>query len=179
MPSSFRRLVVTISLLHMLSTQSSAATVAITVATTGSDVPGCGLTSKPPCRTLRAAVANTLPTIPPSMDVVISLGPGTFTASSCGSTIDRDVSVIGAGVGVTILDCNSAQRAFAVTSANLFVQFMTIRRGFANDSSPISGSGGCILHSPTGLRYRSSRTGKCFFFGGWRGDSFSRFSRAV
>jgi CSLREA domain-containing protein len=70
---------------------------------------------------------------------VITLGAGTYTLSLGEITISSDLTITGAGVGVTVIDGNSLSRVFDVISGTVTISDLTIQNADAG-----SGSGGGI-----------------------------------
>ena len=101
-------------------------------------VPGDGLAEDAAGdTTLRAAVmeANAL-----AGADTIHLGSGTYSLDLGEITISSDLTITGAGVGVTIIDGASLDRIFAVTSGTVTISGVTIQGGNVSGS----GDGGAI-----------------------------------
>jgi CSLREA domain-containing protein len=112
--------------------------------------PGDGVcqTTTPGQCTLRAAVqeANALPgadtiTVPAGTYTLSIAGAGENAAATGDLDVTQDVSITGAGMGVTIVDANNLDRAFHVVSGTLQLSDLTVQHGLANPG------GGVLVNS--------------------------------
>ncbi|NMB99838.1 MAG: hypothetical protein GYA35_06115, partial [Thermoanaerobaculaceae bacterium] len=80
-------------------------------------------------------------------DDTIIIPSGTYTISTTSYNIANNVSIIGAGAGITIIDGNWLDRVFVVGNYSVFISDITITRGgkFQNNG----GGGGAIYNSGT------------------------------
>lgn len=122
------------------------------VALNGADSGDCSSLS--PCATLLYAVAAVAAfQYPLDGPVPIMLGPGLYSASSCGVSASRPLAIIGSGSGNTVVDCGRAQ-PFLSTTSSISISSMTIANGLS------TGDGGAVAvqYSGTGTSLSVSFT---------------------
>jgi predicted outer membrane repeat protein len=82
----------------------------------------------------------------------ITIAEGTITLTEALPVIDDELTIIGAGEGVTVLDGAGAYRIFRATGAYaLTISDMTLQNGFAGIDTASGGSGGAVLAERTSL----------------------------
>jgi hypothetical protein len=120
----------------------------IFVAPSGSDTPTCGYSLDTPCRSFKWAVES-VADAETDPDIQIQAFPGVYDAASCGVRLRRSVFIVGAAStsGRSIIDCGSVDRAFYTPDVPVYVNVanLTIRNGFADDSSALGARGAGIL----------------------------------
>jgi hypothetical protein len=119
------------------------ATPSVQVATTGSDVEGCGSTAVP-CATLSFAIlaANAMQPLDDVVDVIVS--GGKYDSRSCGAKATRPVNVTGAGSSDTVIDCAGLLQMLA-TNSSIAVAGVTILRGLLTAEAVEPASGGALI----------------------------------
>lgn len=118
----------------------------IHVCPNGTDVPSCGAGTA--CETIKYAIEQRA-----SAFTEIVLCDGEFGASSCNATIGGPISVTGAGLNDTIIDCAFEHPAFQYLGdpANMSFSGFTIRYAVASNASllgPVGGGIGIVWSSP-------------------------------
>ena len=112
------------------------------VASSGSDVPTCGVKLAPPCATLAYALQVAVAAVPAQEAVTVTIAAGRYDSRSCGGHTDRAVlSLVGAGRDTTVVDCGRMARG-VFTTGSLVVRSMTFTGGRATMSGRVGSVGG-------------------------------------
>jgi hypothetical protein len=120
----------------------------IFVAPSGADTHSCGYATVSPCKSFKWAI-ETIADAEPDVDVQIQAFPGVYDTASCGVRLRRTLFIVGSSSTSdrSIIDCGGVERAFYTPDVPVYVYFanLTIRNGFADDSSALGARGAGIL----------------------------------
>ncbi|MCS6804523.1 MAG: pectinesterase family protein, partial [Blastocatellia bacterium] len=113
------------------------------VATTGNDASNDCSNSATPCRTIQHAIAQA------TAGDTIQVAAGTYMENV---TVSKNVTIQGAGAGLTIVDGNASGRVFLFNGVTATLERLTITNGHAADSGgPLTGQGGGIRNQASHL----------------------------
>lgn len=139
------RLYILLSIAATCCATGNSANNVICVAPDGSDTPTCG--SVPCCATLKHAVEVVAPpaAAASASPLLIRLAPGLFGVDSCNTTVSTSLTIVGAGVGASVIDCASQARALVVQGpwVNVSLSHLTVQNGYWYEEGA-AGGGGCV-----------------------------------
>jgi hypothetical protein len=136
-----------------LTTQVAAAPAAIVYvdASSGADAPGCGAVGNP-CATIKYTIDNVA-----VANDTIHVATGAYVENI---TIDKNLTLQGAGAGNTIVDGNATDRVITVTNdAMVTLNGMTIQNGNAIRGGGIRNDGSGTVHVNNSAIYNNTATG--------------------